>query len=128
MESITKIELGKNWITRFYDRYYMRITSVYLRTIDYKRKKANNSFYFSHFFGLLAEKILKYNILSENIYNINEKGFLLGFRCTSKRVVSLESLKRKQIVGASYDRSREFITLITVICADGSSLPPALIY
>ena len=37
-------------------------------------------------------------------------------------------MKDKRIVGASHDGSREFITLIASICADGSSIPPALIY
>ncbi len=31
-------------------------------------------------------------------------------------------------MGASQDDNREFITLIPAICADGSRIPPALIY
>ena len=62
------------------------------------------------------------------MYNVDEKGFLIGFSRTKKRIVSLESLKEKRITGASQDGNREFITLIASICADGSHLPPALIY
>ena len=40
----------------------------------------------------------------------------------------MEGLKSKRIAGASQDGNREFITLIAAICADGSSLPPSLIY
>ena len=42
--------------------------------------------------------------------------------------MSVEALKSKRIVGASQDGNREFITLIAAICADGSTLPPSLIY
>jgi hypothetical protein len=59
---------------------------------------------------------------------VDEKGFLIGFSRTKKRVVSVEGLKSKRIAGASQDGNREFITLIASICADGSALPPALIY
>jgi hypothetical protein len=59
---------------------------------------------------------------------VDEKGFLIGLSRTKKRIVSVEGLKSKRIAGASQDGNREFITLIASICADGSSLPPALIY
>ena len=38
------------------------------------------------------------------------------------------ALKSGRIMGASQDGSREFISLLACICADGSKLPPALIY
>ena len=42
-ESITHTSLGPNWTARFCKRHYTRLVSVYLRTIDYKRKIADNS-------------------------------------------------------------------------------------
>ena len=32
------------------------------------------------------------------------------------------------MLGAAQDSKREFISLLATICADGTSLPPALIY
>ena len=49
-ESIVRTELGHNWTTRFVKRHHNRLKSVYLRTIDHKRKIANNSQYFEHFY------------------------------------------------------------------------------
>ena len=100
-ESIAHIVLGPNWVARFCKRYHTRLASVYLRTIDHKRKIADNSVFFQHFFDLLQEKIIKYNIKPKNIYNIDEKGFLIRFSRTKKRVIILDSLKNKRIVGAS---------------------------
>ena len=79
-------------------------------------------------FGQLSEKFEKYNLQAHNIYNVDEKGFLIGFSRTKKRIVSIEGLKSKRIAGASQDGNREFITLIASICANGSALPPSLIY
>jgi hypothetical protein len=76
----------------------------------------------------LQEKIEKYHITPRNIYNFDEKGFLIGLFKTSKRIVTIEHLKSKKIFGASQDGNREFISLIACICADGIFLSSALIY
>ncbi|RMZ85692.1 hypothetical protein DV736_g6558, partial [Chaetothyriales sp. CBS 134916] len=109
-ESVVKRQLGVNWVARFCKRHRNRLVSVYLRTIDHKRKLADNSEHFQHFYDSFLEKLQKYDIDAKNIYNVDEKGFLIG-------------LSR-----ASQDGNREFITLIAAICADGTSLAPALIY
>ena len=53
-EEIAKTKLGKNWVSRFYQRHRDRLTSVYLRVIDHKRKAADNSQYFQEFFDLVS--------------------------------------------------------------------------
>lgn len=45
-----------------------------------------------------------------------------------KRIVPIDHLRSKKVLGSSQDGSREFISLLATICADGSALPPALIY
>jgi hypothetical protein len=52
-ESIAHVPLGPNWVARFCKRYRTRLTSIYLRTIDHKRKIVDNSQYFEHFFRLV---------------------------------------------------------------------------
>ena len=59
---------------------------------------------------------------------MDEKGFLIGLCNCKSRIVSKKMLANKKLLGASQDGSREFITLIACICANGTSLPPALIY
>jgi Tc5 transposase DNA-binding domain len=53
-ESITKTRLGHNWVARFCKRHRTRLASVYLRTIDHKRKLADNSHHFQYFFDLVC--------------------------------------------------------------------------
>jgi len=120
--------VGGRWIERFIKRYENELASVYLRSIDQSRHIADNSTYFEHYFTLLQEKIEKYHIKPSNIYNFDEKGFLLGICRMMKRIVPIDRLKNKKILGSNQDGSREFISLLATISADGTALPPALIY
>ena len=63
--------------------------------------------------------IEKYNITAENIYNWDEKGFVIGQASATKRVISKEALESGRITHASQDGSREFISLLVCISADG---------
>ena len=45
-----------------------------------------------------------------------------------KRIVSAKQLRTKRLLGSKQDGSREFISLLATICADGTAIPPALIY
>jgi len=76
----------------------------------------------------LIEGIEKYNITGKNIYNIDEKGFIIGLSNVVKRVMSLEALRSGRITNAQTDGNREFISLLAGICVDGTSIPPALVY
>jgi hypothetical protein len=76
----------------------------------------------------LITAIEKYNITAENIYNWDEKGFLIGQASATKRIMSREALTAGRITHASQDGSREFITLLACISATGAVLPPSLIY
>ena len=76
----------------------------------------------------LIAGIEKYNITAENMYNWDEKGFLLGLAHAVKCIMTLHAYKTGWIMGASQDGSQEFLTLLACICVDGTKLPPALIY
>ena len=59
---------------------------------------------------------------------MDEMGFLMEICNTKRRIRSKHALNSKKMLGAAQDGSREFISLIACICADGTALPPALIY
>lgn len=72
--------------------------------------------------------IEQYNITMENIYNWDEKGFLIGLAHALKRTMTQEAYDQFRVRSAKQDGSREFISLLATICADGTKVPPALIY
>ena len=76
----------------------------------------------------MIRAVEKYNITAENIYNWDEKGFVIGQASATQRIMSNEALESGRITRASQDGSREFISLLACISATGAVLPPALIY
>ena len=70
----------------------------------------------------------EYDILPENTYNMDEKGFLLGRITKAKRVFPKALKVSRKLLGAGQDGSREWITVMATICGDGTALPPLLIY
>jgi hypothetical protein len=59
---------------------------------------------------------------------MDEKSFLIGLIGRSKRIFSRRQWEKKEVRASLQDGSREFLTLLAYCCADGSSLPPSLIY
>jgi hypothetical protein len=121
-------EPGKNWVDRFISRHKIDLVSRWTSGIDVTRKRADSAFKYSLYFKLLGDKIKEYNIEPRNIYNMDEKGFLIGVLSKMKRVFSRRRYDQGEIKQIIQDGNREWITTIACICADGSYLTPSLIY
>lgn len=121
-------EPGKHWVDRFVERHQIDLISRWTSGIDNKRHKADSAFKYALYFKLLDDKIKQYNIAPSNIYNMDEKGFLIGVVSKMKRVFSRRQYDQGGVKQVLQDGNREWITTIACICADGSSLNPALIY
>ncbi|THC92494.1 hypothetical protein EYZ11_008032 [Aspergillus tanneri] len=65
--------------------------------MDSSRKKADSAFKYALYFELLAQKIDEYNIQKENIYNMDEKGFLIGILSKAKRIFSKQQFEKDGI-------------------------------
>lgn len=69
-----------------------------------------------------------YHLTADNIYNMDEKGFLIGIGSAIKRIMSKEAYISGQIQQAIQDGSREFITLLAYVSAIGQAGIPTLLY
>jgi DDE superfamily endonuclease len=69
-----------------------------------------------------------YQLTAEDIYNWDEKGFIIGHSSATKRILTKKAYKQGRIRNSQQDESREFITLLACICADETVTPPNLIY
>ena len=67
-------------------------------------------------------------ITAENIYNWDEKGFLIGFLKSIKRIISQDAYKSGRVRQAGQDRSREFISLLAYVFAISRKIPATLLY
>jgi hypothetical protein len=59
---------------------------------------------------------------------MDEKGFLIGLIGRSKRIFSRRMWEKGEVRASLQDGSREFLTLLACICANGTALPPSLIF
>lgn len=63
-----------------------------------------------------------------NTCNMDEKGFFIGRLGRSKRVFSKRQWENEDVKAAPQGGSREWITFLASYCADGTAIPPDLIY
>jgi hypothetical protein len=125
---VAKRELGKGWVDRYIQRYNVYFVSRWATGMDRLRHKADSQSKYSLYFELLRTKLSQYGIEPRYIYNMDEKGFLLGVLTRSKRIFSRRLYEEGKIKAHIQDGNREWITLLACICADGSALDPAIIY
>ena len=53
---------------------------------------------------------------------------MIGVGITSARVMTLEEMRSREIIGVSQDRNREWVSLLAAICVIAMKIPPVLIY
>lgn len=118
---------GKSWLRRFLKRHKAEIRYCPTMGLDPKRALAFNYAIVRDHFEKLREVIEKYNIPPENIFNMDEKGCQLGGGRKVKRQKYLfgrESQAHYRIRSASL----ELVTVVECVCADGTALPPYIIF
>ena len=59
---------------------------------------------------------------------MDEKDFILGVIGKQHRIFNKEAYERGRILGSNQDGNREWITVIAIVCADGTYLPPGILY
>ncbi|KAI1513268.1 Tc5 transposase DNA-binding domain containing protein [Pyrenophora tritici-repentis] len=121
-------QLSESWVTRFINRHEIHLISKWTSAMDRTRHLADSESKYRLYFELLHRKITEYHLEARDIYNMDEKGFLIGLIGRSKRIFSRRQWEKKEVRASLQDGSREFLTVLACCCADGSSLPPALIY
>ena len=125
---VVKKEVGDGWVLRFVERHRDTLITKWTSGMDRNRHQADSEHKYSLYFDLLESKISEYSVLPENTYNMDEKGFMLGQTGKSKRVFSRALWETKQVTDSLQDGSREWISVLACIGADGTALPPGLIF
>lgn len=127
-KEITGVKPGIHWPGRFIKRYQDNLISTYTTAIDAARKRADSKYKYTLYFKLLSRKVKEYKLQAEDIYNIDEKGFLIGILIKGLRIFSRQKYITGSLKQRLQDGNREWITLIACIYADGTALSPGLIY
>ena len=121
-------EPSESWLTCFLNRNKETLITAWTTPMDNDRHKADSSEKYRLYFSLLHQKMAEYDLQPEQTYNMDEKGFAIGVTGRSKRVFDKVLYGKKQFKQSLQDGNREWITLLACLCADGTALPPGIIY
>jgi hypothetical protein len=119
---------GRMWFSRWLKANGKQLDSRYLIPADLSRKKADNWWQYELYFKRLEGLMTKYEIQEKDIYNLDEKGFLISILNKTRRVFTRVQKEKGKLLGSGQDGNREWITILGCICADRSYLSPGLIY
>ena len=117
--------VGQNWTYRFAQRNAEKIKITRSRPLEDKRGRAANPHTNDTWWKLLGETIEKYDIKPHNIYGTDEVG--IQAQGGGEREYVFGARKK----AAPYQQragTRDNITVIVTICANGTSTPPAAIF
>ena len=116
--------LGKNWVTRFITKHHNQIGMYWSSGLDSSRGCAVNPVTKAEYFAILKHVRKDLNIPDELVYGADETGIQTGIGVT-ERVIGPSGAKMQH---QQQSGNRENITVLPTICADGTSLPPTVIY
>ena len=126
--TVVQGRVSESWVTRFLNRHHDHIVSRWTSAMDSSRHNAESGYKYKLYFDLLQQKITEYDIEPENTYNMDEKGFAIGLLGRTKRIFSRRQYEKKEVRQACQDGSREWVSLLAAVCADGTALPPGIIF
>ena len=116
--------VGIRWTERFVQRHSDRIGMYWSSGLDTKRGRAVNPTANAKWQELLRQLLEDFNLQAEDIYGTDETGFMTGVGL-KERVIGRRG---KKVQHQQRGGNRETITVIPTICADGTSIPPAVIF
>lgn len=64
---------NNKWCSRFVERQSDELDSRFLNSLNLERPQASSVTSFEHYFFVIGDKIKEYDILPENMYNMDEK-------------------------------------------------------
>jgi hypothetical protein len=126
--AVAKEPVSESWVTRFINKYTIDLISLYSTGMDADRHNADSYSKHKLYFDLLQAKIDEYNVEVGDTYNMDEKGFMIGTTTRTKHVFSRCMWGKKEVMATLQDGNRAWVTLLACVCADGSALPPGLLY
>jgi hypothetical protein len=122
-EAVSGLELGESWVSGFRGRF-PDIKPFWSSTFEAPRAQALNRPSVSKFYALYLSLISEFNVKYWNIYNMDEKGVMMGRG--GRRYVLVD--RNQSTVTHVENGNRQNVTIIECICADGTSITPRIIF
>ena len=115
--------IGEEWVLRFL-MWHPWLQTVYSKTIERPRLKEVTYEVVEAFYKELEKVVTEFNISPENQYNTDETGSSIGTIQTARVVVDTTLQTQMELELGR----QEWVTCQECICADGTRLPPLIIF
>jgi 4-hydroxybenzoate polyprenyltransferase len=116
-------DLGMRWIDQFLYRH-PALKSKFVSGLEKNRVAAEDPAIVKHWFELVKQQIVDNAVEMEDIFNMDEKGVMMG--AAEKTRVIISKHEKKQYMTAS--GSREWVSFLECISATGKALSPWIIF
>ena len=116
-------KVGESWMHQFC-ACHPEIKVKWTTGLEKCRAQSLNPTAVGGFYDTLQDLLEKYNIPEENIYNMDEMGIQLGM---GKQVRAFVDRDQKCVFQVE-DGDRELVTVMECIWADGTAIPPSVIF
>ena len=113
----------RDWVSRFLS-CHPQLQSARRKCIEAARIKDVSETRLAKWFQDLQNVIDEHNIEPHNLYNMDESGFAIGDVEASQRIINAEIRQKFQ----AKPGRQEWVTAVECICADGSFVPPLIIF
>jgi hypothetical protein len=117
------LPVGKRWAINFVRRQ-PDLKTRFQRRYDYQRAKCEDPTVIRDWFRLVQNTIAKYGVQSDDIWNFDETGFMIGVISSGIVVTGSERRGRPKSVQPG---NREWVTAIQAINAEGRAIDPFII-
>ncbi|EGU83431.1 hypothetical protein FOXB_06053 [Fusarium oxysporum f. sp. conglutinans Fo5176] len=115
--------VGKRWAINFIKRQ-PELKTRFQRRYDYQRAKCEDPTVIRNWFKLVQNSIAKYGIRSDDIWNFDETGFMMGVISSGIVITSSERHGRPKSVQPG---NREWVTAVQAINAEGQAIDPFIV-
>ncbi|KAG6996134.1 Tigger transposable element-derived protein 1 [Fusarium oxysporum f. sp. conglutinans] len=115
--------VGKRWAINFVKRQ-PDLKTRFQRRYDYQRARCEDPTTVCNWFRLVQNTIAKYGIRSDDIYNFDETGFMMGMIGSGIVITGAERRGKPKSVQPG---NREWVTVIQAINAEGWAIDPFIV-
>ena len=120
----SRLPAGRDWVPRFVNRH-SELPLAWSKPIGSKRAKAASNEVLSNWLKNFEDLRTEYSVDPKDIYNIDEKGFILGSADRARVLVRSPNRQTDQQRRAA--GNRDFATVVEAVSTDGFWVPSLVI-
>lgn len=121
--------VGNDWVRHFRQRFEKQLGHYWSKPLDCTRASGLSAEHVRNWYVLLSQCIVEHDVPASRIFAMDESGVQISV--LQRQMVTggkPRNGRKKSFQHRQGSNNRELVSVIATICADGSVLPPAVIF